>query len=212
MRANQLRAIQGRRPRIDNVPGLVRFTGGIVQDVLDGQVPVDVGRTALYGVSVLLCLVELSDLEQRSCQPESPTPAVVTDQLRIYMRENFGMPGYATSWYPRIRDVRAQGDMAVADTDLTVRVGDRTVASTICVAVSNFVFPRDRHHGLHRVQVRAATGEPLIFRDGRPVVARRRRSRPVWAERRIAGVLRYASAPYIARQPGPGGSGFRCSR
>jgi hypothetical protein len=63
--ASKLRALEGRRARMDTPAALVRFTGRLIQDVLDGTTPVDVGRAALYGVSIQRQLVETSELERR---------------------------------------------------------------------------------------------------------------------------------------------------
>jgi hypothetical protein len=63
--SNKLRAIKGRRQKLDSAPALLRFVGSLVQDVLDGTVSPDVARAALYGVSIARQLVETSDLDAR---------------------------------------------------------------------------------------------------------------------------------------------------
>jgi hypothetical protein len=63
--ANKLRALQGRRPRLDTPQALVRYTAGIILDVAEGQMFADVGRVVLYGISIQMRLVELSDMERR---------------------------------------------------------------------------------------------------------------------------------------------------
>jgi len=63
--SNKLRALEGRRRRLDSAPELVTFTSGIVQDLLSGSVTVDVGRAVLYGVSIQKSLLEASDLDGR---------------------------------------------------------------------------------------------------------------------------------------------------
>jgi hypothetical protein len=62
---NRLRAIVGRRDQLDSPAALVRFTSGVVQDVLGGVLTPDVARVALYGISIQRTLVESSDLERR---------------------------------------------------------------------------------------------------------------------------------------------------
>ena len=65
--AAKLRMLQGRRLRLDSPAALVKFTGGLLQDALAGTVDADIARTVLYGVSVQLKAVELTqraDVEQ----------------------------------------------------------------------------------------------------------------------------------------------------
>lgn len=63
--ASKVRALKGRRDRLDTPGALVRFTSGVIQDVLDGTVPPDVARAVLYGLSIQRQLVEAGDLERR---------------------------------------------------------------------------------------------------------------------------------------------------
>jgi hypothetical protein len=63
--ASKLRALQGRRAKLETPAALVRFTGKLIQDVLDETTPVDVGRAVLYGISIQRQLVESGDLEKR---------------------------------------------------------------------------------------------------------------------------------------------------
>jgi hypothetical protein len=63
--ASKIRALEGRRARLDTPTALVRFTGKLIQDVLDQTTPVDVGRAVLYGISIQRQLVESGDLEKR---------------------------------------------------------------------------------------------------------------------------------------------------
>ena len=65
MAANKLRAIQGARQRLDTPAALAKFVSALVQDVLDGTVPVSVGRTALYGLNIQHKLIESTELERR---------------------------------------------------------------------------------------------------------------------------------------------------
>jgi hypothetical protein len=62
---NKLVAIHGRRQNLDSVPALVRFTSGVVLDVVDGTLSPDIARVALYGASIQRQLLEASDLEAR---------------------------------------------------------------------------------------------------------------------------------------------------
>jgi len=63
--ANKLRMLKGHRQKLESAPALLRFVGGLVQDVLDGSVTPDIARTALYGCSIARQLVEASDLDRR---------------------------------------------------------------------------------------------------------------------------------------------------
>lgn len=63
--AAKLRALKGKRAKLDTLPALVRFTAGLIQGVLDQSTPVDIGRCVLYGLSIQRDLVETSDLERR---------------------------------------------------------------------------------------------------------------------------------------------------
>jgi hypothetical protein len=58
--AAKLRVLQGKRLRLDSPAALVKFTGNLLQDALAGTVDPDTARTVLYGVSVQLKAVELS--------------------------------------------------------------------------------------------------------------------------------------------------------
>lgn len=63
--ANKLRALEGRRERLDTPAALVKFVGTLVQDVVGGAVEPDVARVALYGCSIQRQLLETTDLEAR---------------------------------------------------------------------------------------------------------------------------------------------------
>src|SRR5438105_716274 len=63
--ASKVRSLQGRRAKLATVPELVRFTSGVIQDVLAGDVAPEVARAVLYGLSLQRQLVETSDLERR---------------------------------------------------------------------------------------------------------------------------------------------------
>jgi hypothetical protein len=65
--AAKVRLLEGRRLRLDSPAALVKFTGNLLQDALAGTVDPDTARTVLYGVSVQLKAVELtqrSDVDQ----------------------------------------------------------------------------------------------------------------------------------------------------
>lgn len=83
-----------------------------------------------------------------------------TTELRTYLKENFGMPGYAASWYKAIKDARVEGDTAVAQV-----TGQ---APAVCSGLSGFVYDRTRKHGLKSVKIVGTDGKVLI---GRKTVA-----------------------------------------
>jgi len=60
-----LRALNGRRRRLDTAAALVTFTAAVVQDVLAGTVEPDVARAVLYGISIQRQLVEVAELERK---------------------------------------------------------------------------------------------------------------------------------------------------
>ena len=68
--ATKLRALQGRRRRLESAGALTRFMGGLIQDLLDGRVDPDVARAATYAVSVQRQLIEAADHEKRLAELE----------------------------------------------------------------------------------------------------------------------------------------------
>jgi hypothetical protein len=60
---NKIKALKGCRPKLDDMPALVRYTARIIVDVVEQRVPADVGRVALYGLSIQKGLLEANDLE-----------------------------------------------------------------------------------------------------------------------------------------------------
>jgi hypothetical protein len=62
--AAKLRVLTGRRLRLDTSAAVVRFAGGLVQDVLAGTVDPDVARTVLYGLNVQLKGIELTEASE----------------------------------------------------------------------------------------------------------------------------------------------------
>lgn len=79
------------------------------------------------------------------------------------LERNFGMPGYQTSWYGQILRVDVVDKTAIAKTRLSHR---NAQASSICSAVSGFIFSRDnRRFELENVRVDGTDGV-LIHRIG----------------------------------------------
>ena len=57
-KAGKLRALRGKRRRLDTHSGLAHFVTSLVYDVVEGRQDPDVARTALYGCSILRQLAE----------------------------------------------------------------------------------------------------------------------------------------------------------
>jgi hypothetical protein len=113
----------------------------------------------------LLCLIALATaFAQEQPKKEEAERPEVARQIIKYLRENFGEPGYETSWYRNIRGVSVRGDTVFTRTDLeTADVS----AKRICGAVSGFVFDRTRSSlSLNRVQVIGQGDKVLIDRNG----------------------------------------------
>ena len=64
-KAAQTRKLNNRRVDLTNPQALLKFTGDLIQDILAHRVDVAVGRTGLYGISVLRQAIETTDLERR---------------------------------------------------------------------------------------------------------------------------------------------------
>ena len=79
-------------------------------------------------------------------------------ELRTYLRENFGMSGYETSWYKAITDVRIAGDTAIA------QVNPPSTASAVCSGISGFVYDRTRSHKLVSVRIVDSKNRDLFNR------------------------------------------------
>lgn len=113
----------------------------------------------------VLCLISFAvALAQEQPKKEEPERTEVARQVTKYLRENFGEPGYETSWYRNIKGVSVRGDRVFTRTDLeTADVS----AQRICGAVSGFVFDRTRSSlNLNRVQVIGQDDKVLIDRNG----------------------------------------------
>lgn len=63
--SNKLRAIEGKRSRLDAPAALARFTADLIHRTVEGRLPADVARTAFYGLSIQRQLLEASEMEKR---------------------------------------------------------------------------------------------------------------------------------------------------
>ena len=90
--------------------------------------------------------------------------AGVVNEISKYLSENFGAPGYETSWYPSIKQIMVEGDTVIAETDLP---NANAKARGVCVGVSGFVWSNtNRHLGLKNVRVTGSGNRTLIHRVG----------------------------------------------
>ena len=77
--ASKIRALQGKRAKLDSPAELVRFMGTLIQDVYDQRIEPNVARALFYGVAIQTRLLETSDLEQRVAAIEA---SVEKERLR----------------------------------------------------------------------------------------------------------------------------------
>lgn len=109
-------------------------------------------------ISVLILAIVVSACSSSQGPAEASALATAIQQ---HLAENFGMPGYQTSWYPHIRSVTVEGSTLVIGTDLASR---NDVASGICSGGSNYVFANDADPSLTSLEVRGPGGQVLIHR------------------------------------------------
>lgn len=69
VKGSKLKALHGRRRRLDSQGALAQFVSDLVYDVVEGKQDPDVARTALYGCSILRQLAE-HGLEKRLAEVE----------------------------------------------------------------------------------------------------------------------------------------------
>jgi len=73
--ASKLRAIAGRRSKLDSPRALLAFTATLIHRTVERELEPDVARCAFYGLSLQRQLVESSELEQRIAALEAQAPA-----------------------------------------------------------------------------------------------------------------------------------------
>lgn len=95
--------------------------------------------------------------------PSADTSSEAEQAVRRYLDENFGQPGFETSWYRHISGVRVVGSRVIVATDLST--GDRDDAEGICSGTSGYVYGSNDEYGLDAVEVDAADGTVIISRD-----------------------------------------------
>ncbi len=68
--AGKIRALRGQRSKLSTPAELLTFTAGVIHRTLECELPTDVARVVLYGVSIQRQLVEVSELEKRLARLE----------------------------------------------------------------------------------------------------------------------------------------------
>jgi hypothetical protein len=97
-------------------------------------------------------------------QAQAQNDVTKAKAIQKYLADNFGMPGYKTSWFDSIKGILVQGHTVVAETNLP---GANAKASGVCSGVSGYVFANEnRGLGLENVEVRGPKGAVLIKRVG----------------------------------------------
>jgi hypothetical protein len=64
-KGGKLKAIRGRRARLDSPAALATFTANLIHDVVAGDMTPEVARTAVYALSLQRTLLETSTMEHR---------------------------------------------------------------------------------------------------------------------------------------------------
>ena len=64
-KASQLRALRGRRAKLETPGQLLAFTGRLIQDLVEHHLDPDTGRAALYGINVAAQLLKTHQFEER---------------------------------------------------------------------------------------------------------------------------------------------------
>jgi hypothetical protein len=64
-KGGKLRAIRGHRSRLVTVPELLRFNAEVVHRAISGELPPDLARVAIYGLTLQRALIESGDLAKR---------------------------------------------------------------------------------------------------------------------------------------------------
>jgi hypothetical protein len=93
-------------------------------------------------------------------------PSAKTQQLRDYLYDSFGVPGYQTSWYSLITEVDIDGSWAIGHTDIYPDADGKQTATNICSALSGFAFDQANHDlGITRVKVYGQHDVLLVRRN-----------------------------------------------
>lgn len=81
--------------------------------------------------------------------------------LQQYLKRNFAVPGYATSWFPNILSAQIIGTTAVVITDLPQ--GHKKLAD-ICAAVSGFVYMNNESQGTSAIKILSVSNKTILLR------------------------------------------------
>lgn len=123
----------------------------------------------------------------------------VADQLRLYLRSEFGTPGSEAPWYHRIRRVAVGLHTATIHTDLTSGDGDGEAGRAICRAISLFPFSsQGRHVTSLDIAVLGQGGRLLAsesYEPPRPTARTRPGMPPIHAPKHNPPVFQVAPSP-----------------
>ena len=65
VKAAKVRSLRGHRSRLVTVPELLRFNADVVHRAISGELPPDLARVAIYGLTLQRALIESGDLAKR---------------------------------------------------------------------------------------------------------------------------------------------------
>lgn len=85
--------------------------------------------------------------------------------LQKYLKRNFAVSGFVTSWYQNILFVKVIGNTVVVETDLT---RGNSKLTDICGALSGFIYANDkRSFNISKIRVVSTYGATLLRRESR---------------------------------------------
>ena len=76
VRGGKVKAIKGRRPKLDDAAGLLRFNADLVHRLLGGELETDVVRVVVNALNLQRQLIESSEIEARLAALEAAAPQV----------------------------------------------------------------------------------------------------------------------------------------
>jgi hypothetical protein len=81
VKTNKLRALKGRRARLDTAGSLMRFVATLAHRTLEGELAPDIARSVGYLCSLQIRLVETAAIERRLAAIETRLAAAVTRRV-----------------------------------------------------------------------------------------------------------------------------------
>ena len=103
-------------------------------------------------------------VETRLAESKPNTDELRSEDIRRYLADIFGVPGFKASWYGNITDVEVAGDTATIKTNLSN--GDEKII-TLCGVISGFIYSQlNVQLGIRKLKILGSSGEVLVFRRG----------------------------------------------